>query len=101
MLTALVGTDANKFMARHLVGAVEELFGLKFPGLAKAFPLVLKQLYDEDVLEEEVILDWASQGVTYEFSPQALTAEQVRALRVSAEQFVAWLKEADEDDEDE
>ncbi len=92
---ALVATDANKFMARHLIGAVEDLFGskvlpllprtrkhththtvciyhlipsfhvydfLRFPNdvpqlasMAKAFPLVLKQLYDEGVLSEEVI----------------------------------------------
>ena len=55
------------------------------------------QLYDEDVLEEDVILDWASQGVTYEFSPQGLTTEQVKEGMAAAEPFVTWLKEADED----
>ena len=98
----LVATDANKFMARHLIGAVEHMFGpSRFPDLAKAFPLVLKQLYDLDVLEEEVILDWAGQGVTYDFSPQDMTSEQVKALRESADPFVNWLKEAEEDSDDE
>jgi translation initiation factor 5 len=100
ILRALVATDANKFMARHIIGAVEDFFGSKYPSLAKAFPLVLKQLYDEDILEEEVILDWAGQGVTYEFSPQSMTGEQIKELRASAESFITWLKEADEDDDD-
>ena len=69
--------------------------------MTKAFPLVLKQLYDEDVLDEDVVLDWATQGVTYEFSPQSMQVEQVKALRQSAEPFVTWLNEAESDDEDE
>lgn len=101
VLTALVNTDANKFMARHLIGAIEDFFGSKYPTLIKGFPLVLKQLYDEDVLEEDVILDWASQGVTYEFSPQSMTGEQIKQLRTSAEPFITWLKEADEGSDDE
>jgi len=72
---------------------------VQYPALGKAFPLALKQLYDADVLDEEVILAWAQQGVTYEFSPQGLTAEQVKALRLAAEPFVTWLNEAESDDE--
>ena len=62
--------------------------------------MILKQLYDEDVLEEEVILDWAGQGVTYEFSPQSMKPEDVKALRALAEPFITWLSEAEEDDDD-
>ena len=100
ILQALVSTDANKFMARHLIGAFEDFLGNRIPELKKFFPLILKQLYDEDVLEEEVILDWASQGVTYEFSPQSMKPEDVKALRASAEPFITWLSEAEEDDDD-
>jgi len=55
------------------------------------------QLYDEDVLEEDVLLDWASQGVTYEFSPQSLSTEQVKVGMAAADPFITWLKDADED----
>jgi hypothetical protein len=172
VLKALVATDANKFMARHLIGALEEAFGSRLLSLQKAFPVVLKQvsrersrqsncapcsslqserdivrlhartslsqplaclsfffarafylfsslsiacaysfahwcfararvgssqLYDEDVLDEDVLVDWATQGVTYEFSPQSLTTEQVKIGMAAAEPFIAWLKDADED----
>jgi hypothetical protein len=67
---ALVETDSNTFMARHLIGALELFFGQTHPELEKAFPLVLQQLYSEDVLEDRVILAWADAGITYDFSPQ-------------------------------
>lgn len=50
--------------------------------------------------QHQVILDWAKQGVTYEFSPQSLNQAQVKTLRAQAEPFVEWLKEADEDEEE-
>jgi translation initiation factor 5 len=101
ILQALVATDATKFMARHLIGAVEDFCGSRVQTHKKFFPIILKQLYDEDVLEEEVILDWAKQGVTYEFSPQSMNGEQIKELRTLAEPFINWLNEAEEDDDEE
>ena len=46
-------------------------------------------------------MDWAGQGVTYDFSPQSMQGEAVKALRANAQPFVSWLEEADEDDDDE
>jgi len=100
-LAVLVSTDSNTFMARHLIGALELFFGGKHVEISKAFPLVLKQLYDEDVLEEEAILAWSEAGVTYDFSPQALIGEQIKDLRNLADPFVNWLQEAEEDSDDE
>jgi len=101
VLQNLAQTDANGFMARHIIGAVELFFGHRYPSLAKGFPLVLKQMYDEDILDEDFILAWADAGITYDFSPQELQGESLKELRALAEPCVNWLREADEDEDEE
>lgn len=71
------------------------------PNLMGFFPVILKLLYDCDIVEEESMLMWAGeQGRSEEFTPAALNDEQVAALRAKATPFVTWLEEADEEDED-
>jgi translation initiation factor 5 len=87
--------NGNRIMERHLIAALEVLC----VGKTKNFPVMLKQFYDEDVLQEEVILEWADSGRTEYTSSKV--EEEVRAmLRAEAEPVVAWLQEADSDDED-
>lgn len=72
------------------------------PNLMGFFPVILKHLYDSDIVEEEAMLMWAGeQGRSEEFTPPALTDDQVATLRAKATPFVTWLEEADEEDGDE
>lgn len=74
------------------------------PNLMGFFPVILKHLYDADIVEEEAMLMWAGEeGRSEEFTPPALRDEQVAALRAKATPFVTWLEEADVegDDDDE
>lgn len=65
------------------------------------FPVILKHLYDSDIVEEEAMLMWAGeQGRSAEFTAPSLTDDQVAALRKKATPFVTWLEEADEEDGD-
>lgn len=51
--------------SRRIVAAFEYFCAVQYPEQLKWFPAVLKQLYDEDVLEEDVFLDWyADEGRT-------------------------------------
>ncbi|CAN0575066.1 unnamed protein product, partial [Ectocarpus sp. 12 AP-2014] len=90
---------------RHIIGAFELLCqasAVHRPHLMSFFPVILKHLYDSDIVEEEAMLMWAGeQGRSEEFTPPALTDEQVAALRAKATPFVTWLEEADEEDGDE
>lgn len=91
-------TNGGVEMQRHLIGAVEELCVSKIE--QKYFPVILKQLYDEDVLGENIILEWASDGRS-EYTPQAVDEDARASLRGKAEQFVAWLEQdSDSDDSD-
>lgn len=90
-------TQNNPIMERHLLSAAEKFCATK----PKTFPVMLKQLYDEDLLDEEVILQWAYDGRT----EYTLVDEETRAtLRAEAEPVVNWLQEeasSDEDSDDE
>ena len=66
----------------------------------KNFPVMLKQLYDEDGLEEETIIEWAEDGRS-EYTLSAVDENTRAALRGEAEPVVVWLQEADSDSEDE
>ena len=86
-------TNGNRVMERHLIGALECATVDK----PKNFAVMLKQLYDEDALEEETILEWADEGRT----EYTRVDEEVRAvLRGEAEPVVVWLQDADSDDSD-
>ncbi|CAM9775328.1 unnamed protein product [Pylaiella littoralis] len=85
---------------RHIIGAFELLCQVHRPNLMGFFPVILKHLYDCDIVEEEAMLMWAGEQGRSEFTPPALSDEQVAALRAKATPFVTWLEEADEEDED-
>mmetsp|Transcript_29419 Transcript_29419/g.43193 ORF Transcript_29419/g.43193 Transcript_29419/m.43193 type:complete len:401 (-) Transcript_29419:2016-3218(-) len=86
----------NAIMERHLISALEGLC-ISEP---KHFPVMMKQFYDEDVLEEDNILEWAGEGRT-EFTLDGVDEETRAVLRAEAEPVVTWLQEADSDSDDE
>lgn len=90
-------TNGGVEMQRHLIGAAEELCVTKID--PKFFPVIIKQLYDEDVLGEDIILEWASDGRS-EYTPNAVDEDARASLRGNAEQFVAWLEEDSDSDSD-
>jgi hypothetical protein len=97
----ILSVDAEAYQ-RRLIGAVEYLCSVAHPDLGKWFPLLLKQLYDEDLVDEEVFLEWYEEGEddADEFTRREVTAAMAAALRKEAGKFITWLQEA-ESDEDE
>ena len=85
----------NLIMQRHLIAALEGLT-LEKP---KNFPVLLKQFYDEDVLEEDTILEWAAEGRN-EYTLEVVDEESRAIIRSEAEPVVVWLQEAESDDDD-
>jgi translation initiation factor 5 len=58
--------------------------------LLKQVPVLLKDLYDNDIVDEDVILSW-SKGSTAAGAP----------LRKAAVPFISWLETAEEESDDE
>jgi hypothetical protein len=90
---------ASAIQQRHLIAAFEWLCGTRFPSKLKYFPVLLKQLLDEELVEEDVFLAWAA-----DFTRNEYTAEQsmvcldtLEQLKASAQPFITWLMEAEEE----
>merc|ERR1712161_144615 len=88
--------NGSKIIERHLIASLEFL-SIEKP---KNFPVMIKQFYDEDALEEETIIEWAEDGHS-EYTTVAVDEETRAALRGEAEKVVVWLQEAESDSEDE
>lgn len=99
-LTAFV--KAGKEAQTALLAGIEVFAGVTFPAARKDVALVLKKLYDSDVVEEEKILEWFDAGAEVN-SDLGVPKEGGEAVREQAKPFVEWLRsaeeESDEDDE--
>jgi translation initiation factor 5 len=86
----------NKKAQKYLLGAVEQIVGVDHPDLMSRVPHILKALYDEDLLEEEVILEWA-QKASKKYVDKKISAE----IHEKASPFINWLRDAEEETSDE
>ncbi|ESO00648.1 hypothetical protein HELRODRAFT_185763 [Helobdella robusta] len=89
-------TDGNEKAQKYLLGAFEQLVGndhhdLLMPKTAH----ILKAFYEEDILDEEVIIDWDKKA-----SKKYLSKDICKELHSKAEPFIKWLKEAEEESSD-
>jgi translation initiation factor 5 len=89
-------------LQRHLIAGFEWLCGVKIPSLLKLFPVVLKTLFDEELVEEDVIFAWHTDIMRNEFSADQslISLDTLEQLRVAAGPFITWLQEAEEEGDD-
>ncbi len=99
VLRALAATAIQQ---RHLIAAVEWLCGTRYPSLVKYFPVLLKQLLDEELVEEDTFFAWAGDFARNEFSAEQsmMCIDTLEQLKGSAAPFIKWLQEAEEEGED-
>lgn len=90
----------NKKAQRYLLHGFECVVSIHQAQLLSKIPHILKEMYDADLLEEDVIISWADKP-----SKKYVSKELAKDIRAKAEPFIKWLKEAEEessgDDEDE
>ncbi len=96
----------NPMTQRHIIASFEWYFGTaakQNPSNLKLFPIVLKLLFDEEIIEEEeVFLAWYKDLTRNEFScdDSMISLEMLEELRESAAPFITWLQEAEEEEDD-
>lgn len=87
----------NTKAQKYLLGGIEQLVGnVHREELLPKVPHILKALYDLDIVDEEVLLDW-DKKVSKKYVDKKISTE----IHEKAGPFINWLKEAEEDDSEE
>ncbi|KAK4711987.1 hypothetical protein R3W88_006500 [Solanum pinnatisectum] len=89
-LLAAVGQEDGSQL--RLLRALEEFCGKSNPAAVKEVALVLKALYDADVLEEEFIVQWYQEGVA--------GVKKDSKIWKNVKPFIDWLQSAESESED-
>ncbi|KAI3803804.1 hypothetical protein L1987_31966 [Smallanthus sonchifolius] len=89
-LAAVVAEGDSQLL---LLQAVEDFCGKSNPNAVKEVALVLKALYDEDILEEEYIVKWYEEGSS--------GGNKGSLIWKNAKLFVEWLQSAESESEEE
>jgi translation initiation factor 5 len=94
----------TKLLQRKLLAGFEWLCGRCFPQLNQSvsFSKVLMQLYEEEIVEEDVFFDWSLDICRNEYTvyQSMIDLETLESLREHATPFMTWLQEAEEEGED-
>lgn len=86
----------NTKAQKYFMGGFEKTVELFRDKLLNKVPVILKVLYDEDIIDEESILDWAKK-----VSKKYVSKELSEQIHKKADPFIKWLKEAEEETSDE
>ncbi|RKP08293.1 domain found in IF2B/IF5-domain-containing protein [Thamnocephalis sphaerospora] len=93
LLKQFVKTEKDQ---KSLLGGIERLVGIKYPNMMSKVPAVLKILYDDDLVDEAVVLKWGARA-----SKRYVDKDVSKKVKAAAEPFLTWLQEADEETEEE
>ncbi|ODV67387.1 hypothetical protein HYPBUDRAFT_109174 [Hyphopichia burtonii NRRL Y-1933] len=94
LLAKLINGQAE--FEKSYLGGLERFLGLEKPDLIPTLPKILAVSYDKDLISEEVALAWGSK-VSKKYVPKDVS----KKVRRAAKPFINWLKEADEESDDE
>jgi translation initiation factor 5 len=94
--------NENRKAQKYLLGGFEKLVGDVYKDeLFGSVAKILKQFYDEDVLNEVSLVEWADK----DGSKKYVSKDMSKKIHEKAAPFIKWLKEAevesDDDEEDE
>jgi len=86
----------NSKAQKYLLGGIEKTIETYQDVLLAKTAHIMKAFFDNDILDEEVILEWGKK-----VSKKYVSKELSEQIHKKAEPFLKWLKEAEEESEDE
>ncbi|CCF56374.1 hypothetical protein KAFR_0B00760 [Kazachstania africana CBS 2517] len=87
---------ANEDFEKNFLGGIERFLGLDHKDLIPQLPKILVQLYNNDIVSEEVIINFGTK-VSKKFVPKEVS----KKVRRAAKPFITWLENAESDDDEE
>lgn len=88
--------NGDEEFEKAFLGGLERFLGTEKQELIPLLPKILVSVYDKDLLSEEVILNWGSK-----VSKKYVSKDISKKVRKAAKPFIQWLKEAEEESDDE
>lgn len=85
-------TNENQKAQKYLLGGVEKTIETRKAVLLPKTASIFKTLYDLDILDEEVLIEWSKK-----VSKKYVSKELAEQIHKKAEPFITWLKEAEEE----
>ncbi|CUS22169.1 LAQU0S04e09758g1_1 [Lachancea quebecensis] len=79
----------------QFLGGIERFLGLEHKDLIPTLPKILVQLYNNDIVSEEVIIKFGTK-CSKKFVPKDVS----KKVRRAAKPFITWLETAESEDED-
>uniref|UniRef100_A0A914WNN3 Eukaryotic translation initiation factor 5 n=1 Tax=Plectus sambesii TaxID=2011161 RepID=A0A914WNN3_9BILA len=89
-------TYEDKKAQRHLLGGIEQLISKNTNVLLPKSALIIKTLYDEDIVGEEMLIEWGKKP-----SSKYVKKDVAKEIIQKAQPVLTWLAEAEEESEDE
>lgn len=89
-------THENPKGQKYLIGGIEKTVETYEAALLPKVAHIFKELFEEDILEEEVILEWSKK-----VSKKNVSKEMAQKIHDKVAPFIKWLKEAEEESEEE
>jgi len=88
-------TTENPKGQKYLIGGIEKTVETYETALLPKVAHIFKELFEEDILEEEVILEWSKK-----VSKKNVSKEMAQKIHDKAAPFIKWLKEAEEESDE-
>ena len=85
-------TVENQKAQKYLLGGIEKTIEAHKTALLPKVAGIFKTLYDEDIVDEEVILDWGKK-----VSKKYVSKDLSEQIHKKAEPFLKWLRGGEED----
>ncbi|XP_003747617.1 eukaryotic translation initiation factor 5 [Galendromus occidentalis] len=86
----------NRRAQKYLLGAIEQSIKLHKDTLLPKTAIILKTLYDFDIVDEESLIEWSKK-----VSKRFVGKDFAQLIHNEAQPFIDWLQNAEEESEDE
>lgn len=86
-------THENPKAQKYLLGGFEQVVKMHRDTLISRVPHILKVMYDCDIIEEEVLIDWSKK-----VSKKYVSKEIAQEIHEKAKPFITWLQVAEEEE---
>nr|CCA27172.1 eukaryotic translation initiation factor 5 putative [Albugo laibachii Nc14] len=84
----------------RLIALCEHMCAMKYPEIISQFPVLLKLLYDEDLIDEECLFGWLKTDIRKQYADPIVSDDSNAKLKQHLQVFTDWLENAEEETDD-